>query len=107
MYLLQIIYLSFYHKDDLFLLHLIVYKLWIYNLTILLISLSFNLVKSNLLSTFELCLILSIIGIKIIDKIANIEINERPVGTDKIATSEISKMYLQIFNLFMLYFFIA
>ena len=38
-------------------------------------------------------------GIKIIDKIANIEINERPVATDKIHTFEISKLYLQIFNL--------
>ena len=51
------------------------------------------------MSTFELCLILSIIGIKIIDKIANIEIKLNPVATDKIATFEISKLYLQIFNL--------
>ena len=50
------------------------------------------------MSTFELCLIESIIGIKIIDRIANIEINERPVAIDKIATFEISKLYLQIFN---------
>ena len=50
------------------------------------------------MSTFELCLIESIIGIKIIDKIANIDINERPVAIDKIATFEISKEYLQIFN---------
>ena len=97
MYLLQITYSSIYHIDDLFLLHLIVCKLLIYNLTILLISL-FNLVKFNLLSTFELCLIVSIIGIRITDEIANIEINDNPVATDKIATFEISKQYLQIFN---------
>ena len=37
-------------------------------------------------------------GIKIIDKIANIEIKLKPVAIDKIATFEISKLYLQIFN---------
>ena len=48
-------------------------------------------------------------GIKIIDKIANIEIKLNPVATDKIHTFEISKKYLQIFNLlcFMFYFFIV
>ena len=97
MYLLQIIYLSIYHKDDLFHFHLILYKLMIYNLIILLINL-FNLDKFNLLSTFELCFILSIMRIKIIDKIVNIEIKLKPVATDKIATFEISKLYLQIFN---------
>ena len=50
------------------------------------------------MSTFELCLIVSIIGIKITDNIANIEINDNPVATDKIATFVISKLYLQIFN---------
>ena len=51
------------------------------------------------MSTFELCLILPINGFKIIDKIANIEMNDNPVATDKIHTFEISKEYLQIFNL--------
>ena len=51
------------------------------------------------MSTFELCLIESIMGIKIIDKIANTEIKLNPVATDIIATFEISKLYLQIFNL--------
>ena len=37
-------------------------------------------------------------GIKIIDKIAKIFKNERPVAKDKIATLEISKEYLHIFN---------
>ena len=37
-------------------------------------------------------------GIKIIDKIAKIFKNERPVGKLRIATLEISKEYLQIFN---------
>ena len=43
--------------------------------------------------TFELFLIVLIIGIKITNKIANIEIKVRPVATDKIATFEISKEY--------------
>ena len=30
---------------------------------------------------------------------ANIDINDNPVATDKIHTFEISKLYLQIFNL--------
>ena len=38
-------------------------------------------------------------GIKIIDKIANIEIKLNPVATDKIHTFEISKEYLHTFNL--------
>ena len=97
MYLLQIIYLSIYHKDDLFHLHLILYKLLIYNSTILVINLFFNLVKFNLLSKFELCLIVSIIGIKITDNVANNEINDNPVAKDNIATFEISKLCLQIF----------
>ena len=42
------------------------------------------------------------IAIRITDKTANIEIKLKPVATDKIATFEISKLYLQIFNL--LYF---
>ena len=50
------------------------------------------------MSTFELCFILSIIGIKIKDKIANIEIKLYPVEIDKITTFEISKLYLQIFK---------
>ena len=43
-------------------------------------------------------------GIKIIDKIANIEINDNPVATDKIHTFEISKLYLHIFNFLCLIF---
>ena len=38
------------------------------------------------------------IGIVIIDKIANMLIKDRPVANDKIATLEISNEYLQIFN---------
>ena len=59
----------------------------------------FNLVSNNLESTSELCFIGSIIGIKIILKIANIEIKAKPVLSDNIITFEISKAYLQIFNL--------
>ena len=40
----------------------------------------------------------SIIGIKIILKIANIEIKAKPVLSDNIITFEISKLYLHIFN---------
>ena len=44
-------------------------------------------------------------GIKIIDKIANIERKLKPVDIDKITTFEISKLYLQIFNFLCLIFF--
>ena len=47
-------------------------------------------------------LVASISGIRIIDKIANMLIKDRPVAIRKIATLEISIEYLQIFNL--LYF---
>ena len=43
-------------------------------------------------------LVVSITGIKIIDRIAKIFKNERPVAKDKIPTFEISKEYLHIFN---------
>ena len=36
-------------------------------------------------------------GTKITDKITNIEIKLKPVATDKLATFEILKLYLQIF----------
>ena len=49
------------------------------------------------------CLVVSVTGIKIIDKIAKILINERPVAKDKIHTLLISNEYLQNFDL--LYFF--
>ena len=56
---------------------LILYKLYFCNLISSFNKSFFNLVKFNLLSTFELCLILSIIGIKItLIDIANILMNE-------------------------------
>ena len=39
----------------------------------------------------------TIYNINIIDKIANIEINDNPVETDKITTFEISNEYLVLF----------
>ena len=47
-------------------------------------------------------LVVSITGIKIIDRIAKILIKDKPVAIDKMATLEISNEYLHIFNL--LYF---
>ena len=49
-----------------------------------------------------MCLVVSITGIKIIDKIAKIFKNDNPVANDKTHTLLISKEYLHIFNL--LYF---
>ena len=43
-------------------------------------------------------LVVSITGINIIDRIAKIFKNERPVANDKIHTLLISKEYLHIFN---------
>ena len=54
-------------------------------------------------SIFAVFLVVSITGIKIIDRIAKKFKNERLVANDKIATLEISKECLHIFNL--LYFF--
>ena len=51
---------------------------------------------------FAVFLVVSITGTKIIDKIADMLIKDKPVAIDKIVTLLISKEYLHIFNL--LYF---
>ena len=49
-------------------------------------------------------LVVSITGIRIIDKIANMCIKDKPVANDKIATLQISNEYLHIFNFYILIF---
>ena len=56
------------------------------------------MVSNNLESTSLLCFILSIIGIKIILKIANIERKAKPVLSDNMKTFKIYKEYLQILS---------
>ena len=72
------------------------------NYIILLEDLFFNLHITIRWSIFAVFFVVSITGIKIIDRIAKILIKDRPVAIDKIVTLLISNEYLHIFNL--LYF---